>query len=82
MVKCKACGLEHPSGMRCERAKRLLGVKANGETPLDQPVIKVATEIAGVDRLERQPSILVLCPVCEARKANDRERVKRWRAKR
>lgn len=55
--------------------------RANGETPLDQPAIPVAsgTSGAGVDRSERRS--VNYCPVCEARKAKDRERVKKWRAK-
>ena len=78
MVKCKACGLEHPGGMRCEQAKRLLG-KAKGETPLDQPAIPVVTgaSVIGVDRPERRPGI---CPVCEARKAKEKEYMKAYRA--
>lgn len=44
--------------------------KANGETPLDQPVIPVAVKAVGVDRSERRPF---------DRTAYQREYVKKWR---
>lgn len=52
-MKCRACGFEHDSWVRCDNAARL---RANGETPLDQPALPVAPwNGVGVDRPERRP---------------------------
>lgn len=86
-AKCPICEGRH---FGAEHIWPKEGKKSNGETPLDQPVIQVVPKKTGVDILERRPSaavkakpgVLGACPVCEARKAKDRERVMRWRAKR
>lgn len=58
MEKCRnqLCGLEHPRHVRCDAWARML--KANGETPLDQPAVPVASEDVGVDRPERRPKAI------------------------
>jgi hypothetical protein len=60
---CNACKLDHSPLVRCEVHKRIAINEsaingaintANGETPLDQPVIPVAEKSAGVDSPERR----------------------------
>lgn len=74
---CNSCKREHPSTVRCEVARRISEwTKANGETPLDQPVVPVVSETkdTGVDSRERPA-----CPVCAERMRKQRERMKKWR---
>lgn len=57
-MKCKSrwCDLESGHSGRCQRVVNTDSVvvnKANGETPLDQPVIPVAPKGVGVDSRER-----------------------------
>lgn len=54
-MSCKRCGLKHSGTEDCKvYARRIARERANGETPLDQPVVPVASK-AGVDREERLP---------------------------
>jgi hypothetical protein len=96
MKKClvSGCGIFHDVRTNCKIAANQLRVgslpepwlsanRANGETPLDQPLNPVAVKPAGVDREERLPRIepLFVCPVCEVKRLKNLEAVKRYRAR-
>ena len=69
MVACKNCGLPHPGYMTCREAKARAGLYDLPKSVQDLP-----------EKPRKEPPVFV-CPVCEARKLKERQRVQRWRAK-